>query len=253
MRVCFGAWTGRTAQPKQGAPAELAEGAQSGQSARVAEPDTIDGLLSSRFVFHCRQAGVRLSDEQRAAIDVEVFHLTMPPHATDVAWAPPSLRAVYERSDGVALFCPDGASMDNLRTDYGLLLHAAGEVAAETQRLRDWLLSDLEDLADEVASSDLEAVRRRIASFVAIGTRCTGDAIVLDSSAVTSTGEHPVAILDHELLLESVWGEVENAYPDVMALLIALDRDPHSFLDDAWRYHAHDGRQYYVDSVDRAP
>lgn len=143
--------------------------------------------------------------------------------------------------------------MDDLRSDYGLLIYAADDASTETQRLREWLLSDLENLADEAAPADLVIARQRIASFIQIGTRCTGDPIVLDSSVTAPSGEHPVAIMDHELLLAAVLGELEDAHVDVIALLTAIDDDPCALLNDAWRYHGQDGRQYYVDSVDRLP
>lgn len=234
-------------------PVPLRRASHTGQPGLVSAPNGIDRLLSSRFVFHCRETGPNLRDEERAALDVRVSHLGRPPHANEVDWAPPSLRALYERSDGAALFCPVGTSIDHLRADYGLLLHPADGVTTETEQLHDWLLGDLEAVAGELETSDLVATRQRIASFLAIGMRCTGDPIILDRSVTTESGEHPVAILDHELLLEAVYGEIQNAHVDVLALLTAIDQNPHAYLDDAWRYHGQDGRQYYVDSVDVAP
>ncbi len=222
----------------------------------LSDPANIEVVLSSRYVFHCRQAGVRIPDNERAAVDVAVGHLLTQPYAGQVQWAPPSLRSVYERSDGVALFCPDGTTIDNLGVDYGLILHSVDDVSGATERLREWLLSDLVDLRDEFEPAEFDKAHKRISSFVAIGSKSSGDPIVLDRSASSGSEEISVLLLDHELLLSAALddiGEMVSVHQDVLAFLTAVHADALTHLEDSWCYHGSDGRQYFVETIEHAP
>jgi hypothetical protein len=222
----------------------------------LSNPANIEAVLSSRYLFHCRQAGVRLPDSERAAVAVAVGHLLTQPHGRHVEWAPPSLRSVYERSDGAALFCPDGTTIDDLGVDYGIILHSVDEVFGATERLREWLLSDLEDLRDEFEPAEFDKAHKRIGSFVAIGSKCSGDPVVLDRSASTDSEEIAVLILDHELLISAALddtGELVSVHRDVLAFLTAVHVDALTYLDDFWCYRGPDGRQYFVESIEHAP
>ena len=223
----------------------------------VRDPMAVDRLLSSRYRFRCRQAGLRLADEERLRVDVSVAHLVRQPFPSVVAWAPPSLQVVYQHTDGAALFCPDGATLDDLGTSYGFILHAVGDVPAETDRLRGWLLADLDDLRDELNEAEYDKARHRINGFVTIGSTCSGDPLVLDQgSASEDANEVPVILLDHELLLFAAIDGSDGAatvYPDIVGFLTAWDLDPLACLGDSWRYHDPEGRQYFTESAARAP
>lgn len=178
------------------------------------------------------------------------------PYAHQVESAPRSLQSLYEHSDGLALFCPDGTTIDNIGADYGFILHPVDEVSGETERLHGSLLTDLEDVRDEYDPAEFDKAHRRISSFVEIGSNCSGDPIVLERSASAGSDEVPVLLLDHELLLAAALddsGEMMSAHDDVVAFLIAVHRDPLTYLDDSWRYHGPDRRQYFIDSIEHAP
>ena len=221
----------------------------------VSIPANIEEVLSNRYVFHCRQAGVRMRDDERAAVDVAVGHLVTLPYAHQVEWAPPSLQSVYAHSDGAALFCPDGTRIDNIGADYGFILHAVDDVSGATDGMRGWLLADLESERDEFDPAEFDAAHRRINSFVEIGSKCSGDPVVLDRSASVGSEDVPVLLLDHELLLAAVLGDsgdMLSVHHDVVAFLMAVHLDPLAYLEDSWRYHGPDGRQYFVESIEHA-
>ncbi len=212
--------------------------------------------MSSRYLFHCRQAGGRLRDDERLAIVVAVGHLVMPPYPGLVEWAPPSLQSVYAYANGAALFCPDGTSIDNLGGDYGFVLHSVDDASRESEQLREWLLADLESVRDEFDPAEFDKAHRRINSFVAIGSECSGDPVVLDQSATADSMEVPVLLLDHEVLLAAALddnGEMVSVHQDVLAFLMAVHLDPLTYLGDSWRYHGPDRQQYFVESIAHAP
>jgi hypothetical protein len=180
----------------------------------------------------------------------------MAPYAHQVEWAPPSLQSLYEHSDGAALFCPDGTTIDNIGADYGFILHSVDDVSGATERLRGWLLSDLESVRDEFDPAEFDKARTRISSFVEIGLKCSGDPVVLDRSAGAGSEDVPVLLLDHELILAAALddsGEMVSLHHDVVAFLMAVHLDPLTHLGDSWRYYAPDSRQYFIESIEHAP
>ena len=154
--------------------------------------------------------------------------------------------------------CSVGTVLDALGADYGLKLHRSGEVAAESSQLREWLLEELHDIADELPPERLDHHRRRFDSIVAIGHLVSGDPIVLDPSLGNDPNEPPVALLDHENLLVGVVTEfIEEDDDGVRTWANAGDfldnavSDPIRFLGDSWRYRTDDGMQFYVVSSQR--
>jgi hypothetical protein len=75
----------------------------------TSRPSGIDQLLRRRYVFHCLEAAVRLSDEDRRSMEVRIHHLMEPPDEQRYEWAPPTLQALYAVANGGAMFCPGDA------------------------------------------------------------------------------------------------------------------------------------------------
>ena len=219
-------------------------------------PSTTDEILARRFVFHCRQAGVRIPDDERLALDVDVFHWSTVGCDTPPDWAPRSLRQLYGLTDGVWLFCPSRVGQEPTGTDYGFIIYPVGDVERETTQVREWALSDLAYVEDELTSAELDSVRLRIAQLVVIGTSVGGDPITLDPTLQKGANEAPVVMLNHEMLVANLFEtetddeEGPTIWSGMADFLIKADQDPAASLGDHWRFVDADGEQFYVESAD---
>ena len=212
---------------------------------------SLEELLARRYVFHCLQAGVRIADADRARLDVVVKNLPIPPHPTVPHASPESLSELFSLTNGAVFFCPEGTKLDSIGGNYGLVLFGPDDLDAENERLKSWLLDDLDTLVDELDAVALDTARSRISSLTVIGKFCSGDPVVVDPSLASDSVEFPVVVFDFEVLLANVLDNEPAPIVggNVVEFLRAVHADPTSYLG-SWRVKDSEGRQYFVASVD---
>lgn len=150
-----------------------------------------------------------------------VGHLTVPPVERNLA-VPPVVAALLALTDGAALFCPVGVTPGEIGADYEAILFDAAEIREETFRLRERMVDELPDIADELAAGawgglDTDALQRRVDGLWAIGQTMTGDSLVVEAWESVQ-----ISVYAHHFLLGNLLVPEEVVRCDGLQGLFAL-------------------------------
>jgi hypothetical protein len=218
--------------------------------AQVEGQRTFEDLIAHRFVVTCMRSGYVPPEETRGALTITVENRTRTPAGEQPRWAPVHLRDLYERTNGLDIFCSaERSEMDDYGLNFGVQLYPVDQVAGSTRQLRRHLADELDFEEDSIGDAVFDRASSRIDGLTEIGRLPGGDPIVLDPSCGGRHGPSLV-VMSHETLIDTLLDReapIITAQTTLAFLNSIFDSIP-TFMS-GWQYQAPGGRLFMFTSI----